>query len=76
MVTATGRSIAPSVPLAERRRPHTLDEVVGQEHLLGPGKPLRVAFEMRRELFTLEQHYSSSSRSGFFGLMMDSRRMI
>ena len=48
MVTATGRSIAPSVPLAERLRPHTLDEVVGQEHLLGPGKPLRVAFEMRR----------------------------
>ncbi len=35
-------------PLAERLRPRTLDEVVGQEHLLGPGKPLRVAFEMRR----------------------------
>lgn len=36
---------ARAVPLAERLRPHTLDEVVGQEHLLGPGKPLRVAFE-------------------------------
>jgi putative ATPase len=35
-------------PLAERMRPRTLDEVVGQEHLLGPGKPLRVAFETRR----------------------------
>ena len=32
-------------PLAERLRPQTLDEVVGQKHLLGPGKPLRVAFE-------------------------------
>ena len=35
-------------PLAERLRPHHLDEVVGQRHLLGPGKPLRVAFETRR----------------------------
>src|SRR5271165_5876455 len=32
-------------PLAETLRPHTLDEVIGQQHLLGPGKPLRVAFE-------------------------------
>lgn len=30
------------VPLAERLRPRNLDEVVGQEHLLGPGKPLRL----------------------------------
>ncbi len=35
----------PAAPLAERLRPKTLDEVVGQKHLLGPGKPLRVAFE-------------------------------
>jgi putative ATPase len=34
-----------SVPLAERLRPSKLDEVIGQQHLLGPGKPLRVAFE-------------------------------
>jgi putative ATPase len=34
-----------STPLAERLRPHTLDDVIGQQHLLGPGKPLRVAFE-------------------------------
>ncbi len=34
-----------AAPLAERLRPRTLDEVVGQKHLLGPGKPLRVAFE-------------------------------
>lgn len=32
-------------PLAERLRPRTIDEVVGQDHLLGPGQPLRVAFE-------------------------------
>src|SRR5512136_1288193 len=32
------------VPLAERLRPRTLDEVIGQRHLLGPGKPLAVAF--------------------------------
>lgn len=32
-------------PLAERLRPKTLDEVVGQPDLLGPGKPLRVAAE-------------------------------
>ncbi|HEY6135053.1 MAG TPA: replication-associated recombination protein A [Rubrivivax sp.] len=38
----------PAVPLAERLRPQTLDEVIGQKHLLGPGKPLRVAFESGR----------------------------
>ena len=32
-------------PLAERLRPKTLDEILGQEHLLGPGKPLRTAIE-------------------------------
>jgi putative ATPase len=35
-------------PLAERLRPRTLDEVVGQPHLLGPGRPLRTAFETGR----------------------------
>jgi putative ATPase len=35
-------------PLAARLRPRTLDEVVGQEHLLGPGKPLRVLIESDR----------------------------
>ncbi|MBC7416199.1 MAG: replication-associated recombination protein A [Herminiimonas sp.] len=34
-----------SAPLAERLRPRTLDDVIGQQHLLGPDKPLRVAFE-------------------------------
>ncbi len=32
-------------PLAARMRPRTLDEIVGQRHLLGPGKPLRDAIE-------------------------------
>ena len=34
-----------AAPLADRLRPRTLEEVVGQKHLVGPGKPLRVAFE-------------------------------
>jgi putative ATPase len=32
-------------PLAERMRPQTLDEFVGQQHILGPGKPLRMQIE-------------------------------
>jgi putative ATPase len=32
-------------PLADRMRPRTLEEFVGQEHLVGPGKPLRVQIE-------------------------------
>jgi putative ATPase len=32
-------------PLAERVRPHTLEEFVGQQHLLSPGKPLRILIE-------------------------------
>ena len=46
---ARGDAVAPAAddtaPLAERLRPRTLDEVAGQAQLLGPGKPLRVAFE-------------------------------
>src|SRR5215831_18531378 len=37
--------IPPDAPLADRMRPRTLDEVVGQGHLLDPGKPLRTAIE-------------------------------
>ncbi len=40
-----GRSRAAGTPLAERMRPRTLDEFVGQEDVLGPGKPLREAIE-------------------------------
>ena len=35
----------PDAPLADRLRPQTLDEVLGQGHLLDPGKPLRTAIE-------------------------------
>ena len=39
-------------PLAERMRPQTFEEFVGQEHILGPGKPLRAQIE-RDELQSL-----------------------
>ena len=38
-------AIAASAPLAERMRPRSLEEFAGQQALLGPGKPLRVAIE-------------------------------
>ena len=37
-----------TLPLAERMRPRHLDEVIGQSHLLGAGKPLRLAFQARK----------------------------
>ena len=43
--TAAARSAQPVQPLAERMRPRALDEVFGQDHLLGPGAPLRVLLE-------------------------------
>jgi putative ATPase len=43
---ASGKPSA--APLAESLRPHALGEVIGQQHLLGPGKPLRAAFESGR----------------------------
>jgi putative ATPase len=41
-------SAQPVAPLADALRPKSLDEVVGQEHLIGPGMPLRLAFESGR----------------------------
>ena len=38
----------PATPLAERLRPRHIDEVIGQSHLLGVGKPLRVAFAAKK----------------------------
>ncbi len=40
--------LAQRAPLAARLRPRNLDEVVGQQHLLGPGKPLRALIEADR----------------------------
>ena len=36
---------SPVAPLAEALRPASLDDVIGQAHLIGPGRPLRLAFE-------------------------------
>jgi putative ATPase len=43
--TVKSHAAQTQIPLAERLRPQTLGEVVGQQHLLGEGMPLRVAFE-------------------------------
>jgi putative ATPase len=40
---AAAASTLSEAPLAERMRPHTLEEFVGQQHLLAPGKPLQLA---------------------------------
>ena len=42
---ARGSQVDPGAPLAERMRPRTLDEVLGQDHLIGPGRVLRRAVE-------------------------------
>jgi putative ATPase len=42
---ASGTGPAPAGPLADRMRPRSLDEIVGQEHLLGPGRVMRAAIE-------------------------------
>src|SRR6185503_3994433 len=44
----SSREPAAGTPLAERMRPRTLDDVVGQDALLAPGKPLREAIERDR----------------------------
>src|SRR5437868_11786864 len=40
--------VSAAAPLAARMRPHTLEEFVGQEHILAPGKLLRRAIEADR----------------------------
>jgi putative ATPase len=45
---AAEERLASRAPLAARLRPRNLDEVVGQRHLLGPGKPLRALIEADR----------------------------
>ena len=39
------KQISKFTPLAERMRPNTLDEFVGQKHLVGAGKPIRKMIE-------------------------------
>jgi putative ATPase len=45
---AAEERLAARAPLAARLRPQTLDDVVGQQHLLGAGKPLRALIEADR----------------------------
>ena len=45
---AGSRPVASGAPLAARVRPRSLDEVVGQEHVLAPGSALRTAIETGR----------------------------
>jgi putative ATPase len=49
---ASASGSTPAGPLADRMRPRSLDEVAGQEHLLGPGRVLRTALE-RGELHSM-----------------------
>ncbi len=44
-MTTPRQAVSPHPPLAERLRPRTLADVIGQQHLLGEGMPLRIAFE-------------------------------
>ncbi|HJS92122.1 MAG TPA: replication-associated recombination protein A [Steroidobacteraceae bacterium] len=48
MSAADASAPDPSRPLADRMRPQSLEQVLGQQHLLGPGKPLRRAIESGR----------------------------
>jgi putative ATPase len=45
---AAGRRLDTSAPLAQRLRPASLDEFAGQEHVVGPGRALRLAIEQDR----------------------------
>jgi putative ATPase len=45
---AAAERLASRAPLAARLRPHTLDQIVGQHHLVGPGAPLRALIEADR----------------------------
>jgi putative ATPase len=45
---AAGQRLASRAPLAARMRPRTLDDIIGQQHLLGPGAPLRALIESDR----------------------------
>ena len=42
---AASRRLDEVAPLAQRLRPSTLDELVGQQHVVGPGRALRLAIE-------------------------------
>ena len=64
-------STAPRQPLAEALRPATLNEVIGQTHLLGVGKPLRLAFEAAPFSLLVEQAGGKSSDAVSGGSILD-----
>src|SRR5690606_22462259 len=44
----TGNHSMPAQPLADRIRPQSLDQIIGQSHLVGPGRPLSLAIQQNR----------------------------
>ena len=79
-MTGSSSLFSPHAPLAERMRPQSLEEVIGQQHLVGVGKPLRVMLERDRLsslIFwgppgtgktTLSRLIANSTGAEFFGL--------
>ena len=63
-------------PLAERMRPRSLEEVVGQEHLLGPGKVLREAVERGKLFSLLLWGPPGCGKTAISGLFPPSTRMV
>ena len=57
------RGAEKDVPLADRMRPRTIDEVLGQDRLLGPGKVLRRAIERDEVRSVIRHHGHHAARS-------------
>lgn len=62
-------------PLADRMRPKTLDEFVGQEHILGPGKPLRAQIDNGRLSSLILWGPPGSGKTTLAALMADQSKL-